>query len=133
MSEHVPANLNALINLAKGTKFESVARDEKKLEELLLKEMQASDDPMTREIGSGIADGTMTWRTVASTRAYAAYIDRSVEAMQRFDFGATFDALAAEQAASERAAEHAKQQQDQDEDEPFSQGVLKRRLGREPR
>lgn len=133
MSEHIPANLNALINLAKGTKFESVAGDERKLEELLLEEMQASDDPMTREIGSGIADGTMTWRTVASTRAYADYIDRGVEAMQRFDFGATFDALAAEQAASDEAAEQARQQKDQDEDEPFSRGVLKRRRGREPR
>jgi hypothetical protein len=131
MSEHIPANLDALINLAKGTRFESVARDEKKLEELLLKEMQASDDPMTREIGSGIADGTMTWRTVASTSAYADYIDRGVEVMRRFDFGAEIDALAAEQAASERTAEQAKQEQD--EDEPFSRGVLKRRRGREPR
>lgn len=71
MSQSLPPDLNALIDLARGTKFESVARDEKKLEELLLKEMQASEDPMTREIGSGIADGTMTWRTVASTSAYA--------------------------------------------------------------
>jgi hypothetical protein len=133
MSEHIPDNLNALINLAKGTKFESVARDEKKLEELLLKEMQANDDPMTREIGTGIADGTMTWRTVASTSAYADYIDRSVEAMQRFDFGATFEALAAERAANERAAEQAREQKDQDEDEPFSRGVLKRRGRRELR
>lgn len=133
MSEQIPANLNAMINLAKGTKFESVARDEKKLEELLLKEMQASSDPITREIGSGIADGTMTWRTVASTRAYADYIDRGVEAMRRFDFGAAFDALAAEQAANEREAEQAKQQRDQDDDEPFSRGVLKLRRGPEPR
>lgn len=133
MSEHIPANLDALVQLAKGTKFESVARDEQKLEELLLKEMQASDDAMTREIGSGIADGTMTWRTVASTSVYADYIGRGVEAMQRFDIGAEIDALAADQAASERAAEKAKQKQEGDEDEPFSRGVLKRRRGRERR
>jgi hypothetical protein len=125
MSEHLPADLTALINLAKGTRFESVARDEKKLEEMLLEEMRASDDPMTREIGNGIADGSMTWRTVASTSAYADYIGRGVEAMQRVDFGAAFDALAAEQAAGEQAAEQAKHQKD--EDEPFTRGVLKRR------
>lgn len=133
MSDHLPASLAALIGLAEGTKFEAVARDEKKLEELLLKEMRASDDPITREIGSGISDGTMTWRTVASTSAYSEYINRSVEAVQRFDFGAAFDALAAEREANERAAEQAKEQKERDEDEPFSRGVLKRRLGREPR
>ncbi|GAB3449177.1 hypothetical protein [Actinophytocola sediminis] len=130
MSDHIPANLNALIQLAKGTKFESVAGDEQKLEELLLKEMQASDDPMTREIGSGIADGTMSWRTVGSTGAYSDYLQRGVQAMRDFDFGATFDALAAERAANERAAEKARPQ---DEDEPFTRSVLKNRGGGRPR
>ena len=29
------------------------------------------DDPRVREIGSGIADGTLTWRTVATHSAYS--------------------------------------------------------------
>jgi hypothetical protein len=130
MNEHIPARLNELVKLTKGTEFEAVARDEKKLEELLLKEMKASDDPMTREIGSGIADGSMTWHTVATSSAYSEYLDRSVEAMERFDFKGTFDALAAEQAEAEQKAEQAKQR---DEDEPFSRSVLKKRGGRPPR
>lgn len=115
MNENRPANLNALIELTKGTSFESVAGDERKLEELLLKQMRASDDPMTREIGAGIADGSMTWRTVASTSAYAEYIDRGVRAMAEFDFGAVFDAMAAEQAENASMAED-------DEDEVYSLG-----------
>jgi hypothetical protein len=131
MNERIPASLNELIKLARGTRFESAAADEKKLEELLLKEMQASDDPMTREIGSGIAGGSMTWHTVATNSAYSDYVDSSVEAMQRFDFTETFDALAAEQAEAERKTEQAKHRDD--EDEPFSRGVLKRRGGRPQR
>jgi hypothetical protein len=130
MNEHIPASLNELIKLTKGTRFEAVARDEKKLEELLLREMKASDDPMTREIGSGIADGSMTWHTVATSSVYSEYLDHSVEAMQRFDFKGTFDALAAEQAETERKAEQAKER---DQDEPFSRSVLKKRGGRPPR
>lgn len=131
MSKHIPVDLNALIKLTKGTRFESVAGDERKLEELLIREMQTSDDPITREIGSGIADGSMTWHTVASTSAYAEYIDRGVQAMAQFDFGAAFDALAAERAANERAAAEAEGQED--DDEVFSRGVLNNRWGREPR
>jgi hypothetical protein len=92
--------------------------------------MRSSDDPMTREIGSGIADGSMTWHTVATSSAYSAYVDGSVEAMRRFDFKETFEALAAEQAEAEQKAEQAKQR---DEDEPFSRSVLKRRGGRRQR
>jgi hypothetical protein len=131
MNERIPVSLNELIKLARGTEFESAARDEKKLEELLLKEMRASDDPMTREIGSGIADGSMTWHTVATNSAYSDYVDSSVEAMRRFDFKETFETLAAKQAEAEQKAEQTRQRDD--DDEPFSRGVLKRRGGRPPR
>lgn len=89
--------------------------------------MRTSDDPMTKEIGTGIADGSMTWHTVAANSAYSDYVDHGVEAMRRFDFTETFEALAAEQAEAERKAEQAKQRAD--DDEPFSRGVLKRRGG----
>jgi hypothetical protein len=131
MYERIPAKLDELIKLAEGTEFESAAKDEKKLEELLLREMRKSDDPMTREIGSGIADGSMTWHTIATSSAYSDYVNSSVEAMRRFDFKETFEALAAKQAEAEQKAEQARQRDD--DDEPFSRGVLKRRGGRPQR
>lgn len=120
----IPANLDELLKLAKGTRFESAAADDRKLEELLLDEMQASDDPMTREIGAGIAGGTMTWRSVATDAAYADYFEQSVTAMRQFDFGAEFDAMASERDANERRVAEAAER---DDAEPVSRGVLKRR------
>lgn len=118
-----PANFDQLRELAQGTQLESYVSDEKELEALLLKEMQASPDPVTREIGAGIAGGSMTWRTVVSSGVYTDYIERGMAAMRDLDFGATFGALAEEEPPRPAAPppnEH-------DEDEPFNRSVLKRR------
>lgn len=117
-----PGDFDQLRELARGTRLEPCLNDEKQLEALLLKEMQASKDPVTREIGAGIAGGSMTWRTVASSGVYADYIERGMAAMRDLDFGATFGALAKEQPAppAPPPTEH-------DEDAAFDRGVLKRR------
>lgn len=131
MNARIPANLDELVNLAKGTKHESIARDPKQLEELLLKEMKKSDDPMTREIGSGLADGTMTWRTLATNSAYAEFLDSAQEAVRLFDYGAAFEEMAAEQARAENPPERRRRPAEEPADDPlFSGGLLKKRKPR---
>jgi hypothetical protein len=133
-----PANLDALLAMAKGTRWESVARDEKALERLLVEEMKKSSDPMTREIGSGLADGSMTWRSVATSSAYADHLEQGAEGMRDFDFAAAFGGAAedggrggdaAGDAAGDDGAGKAgdKPRRDYDEDEPFERNVLRKR------
>jgi hypothetical protein len=68
---------------------------------------------MTREIGSGLADGSLTWRTVGTSSAYAEYVQRSLDSMQTFDFGAVVTEMEQEKADAQRAA---RRQQDEDDD-----------------
>lgn len=102
MTRRFPGDLRALIELTKGTRWESVAQDEAALEALLIQEMAKSPDPMTREIGSGLADGSMTWHSVAGGSAYASYVDDNLSAMRDFDFGQAVDTIAAEKERAER-------------------------------
>jgi hypothetical protein len=116
-------NFDELLKLARGTRLESYANDEEKLKAFLIKEMQASTDPVTREIGDGIAGGSMTWRTVAASGAYREYIERGARTMSELDLGATFESVKSEQEhrpGQPRAA-------DDDEDDYFSRPVLRRR------
>jgi hypothetical protein len=127
MNANIPSNPNELLELVKGTRYESVAGDERKLHKLFLDEMKSSSDPMTREIAVGIADGTMTWHNLAANSAYRDYLDRSMDAMQQFDFGAAFEDLAAERAATEQAAAEEARRREERADEPVSRGVLRKR------
>jgi hypothetical protein len=112
MTERFPTSYEKLVALADGTKYEHVANDRAKLERLLIEAMRTSTDPMTREIGSGLADGSLTWRTVGTSSAYADYVQRSLDAMQTFDFGAVVSDMEQEKAEAERSA----RRQDEDED-----------------
>lgn len=101
MSSSQPRDLNELRALAKGTKYESIAGDRQKLEELLIQEIKGSKDPVLREIGSGLADGSMTWRTVVTSSAYADYLSRGMDKLTEVDLNEVFEAARAEQAAQE--------------------------------
>jgi hypothetical protein len=122
-----PTSLDKLIELAKGTPYEHVAKDEQALERMFLETLKASDDPIRREIGSGIADGTMTWRTVATHSAYAEFVEQSLEKAKEFD-----GTLLAEELGRERdkAADEERRRRERaeraDADDVFG-GVLKRR------
>jgi hypothetical protein len=124
-----PANLRELIELAKGTRYESVAGDERKLEQLFLEELKRSPEPLTREIASGIADGSMTWRTVATSSAYAEYIGQSVAAMREFDLAGALGALAEQDEPAEKSAERPRREVS-DEDDLFTGDLLKKRRPR---
>ncbi|MGQ0839855.1 hypothetical protein [Actinokineospora sp.] len=123
MPEHFPPNLAELIKLADGTRYEHVAHDEAKLEQLLVEAMRTSADPITREIGSGIADGTMTWHTVATSSVYADYVHDSMDALQRFDFDAVAVEMAAEKVAAEQEEATRREQDELDDDGPLWQGL----------
>lgn len=118
-----PNSLDKLVELAKGTPYEHIARDEQALERMFLETLKASDDPLCREIGSGIADGSMTWHTIATHSAYAEFVEQSLEQAREFDGSAVADELGR---AHEKAAEEERRRQERDVEDVFG-GVLKRR------
>ncbi|GAA4429957.1 hypothetical protein GCM10023148_34550 [Actinokineospora soli] len=113
MTARFPADIKGLVDLARGTPWERVVADEAALEQVLVKEMAASADPLTKEIGAGLADGSMTWRTVASTSAYAEFVGRGLDALRSYDF---------EQLANALADGGVEEADEEDPDEPLWQG-----------
>jgi hypothetical protein len=75
--------------------------------------MRTSADPLTKEIGSGLADGSLTWRTIGTSSAYSDYVQHNLDAMQTFDFGAVVDEMEQDKAEAAQVA----RQQDEDPDE----------------
>jgi hypothetical protein len=55
-----PVSRNEFLKLIEGTEYAEVLRDESKLEKTVIDAMKGSDDSITREIGEGLANGTMT-------------------------------------------------------------------------
>lgn len=123
-----PTGLDKLIELAKGTPYEQIAKDEQALERMFLDTLKASDDPMLREIGSGIADGTMTWHTVATHSAYTEFVEQSLAKAKEFDGDALTEELGREREKSIKEEGRQRERTEQDDSEDlFRGGVLKRR------
>jgi hypothetical protein len=112
--EHFPASYEALAAMAKGTKYERISTDKAERDRLLFEAMRASDDPITREIGSGLADGSMTWRDVATNSAYAESVSQKLAILQDFDFSAIVTEMEQEKAIAGRERDRANND-DQDE------------------
>ncbi|HEY0450404.1 hypothetical protein [Actinophytocola sp.] len=122
-----PTSLDKLIELAKGTPYEHLANDEKALERMFLETLKASDDPMLREIGGGIADGSMTWHTVATHSAYAEVVEESLEKAREFDGGALVGGLDQERAKVAEEQQRTRERAEVEDAEDSFQGVLRRR------
>lgn len=120
MTDRFPADYEQLAALADGTKYEQVAKDPAMLERMFVEAMRTSTDPMTREIGSGLADGSLSWRTVGTSSAYAEYLARSLDAMQTFDFGAIVAEMEQEKAEAELTAR--REQDEHDDPDELWQG-----------
>lgn len=117
-----PKDLTALVELAKGTSLEHAAGDEDKLERLLLREMAASDDPIAKEIGSGLSDGTMSWRMLATGGVYADFVNQGLAALREFDFDQAAQVLAEEKAESQRVDAARRESDERDDLDPLWQG-----------
>lgn len=123
-----PTSLDKLLELAKGTPYEHIAKDEQALERMFLDTLKASDDPMLREIGSGIADGTMTWHTVATHSAYAEFVEQSLAKAKEFDGGMLTEELSREREKATKEERRQRESAERDDSEDlFRGGVLKRR------
>lgn len=83
---HFPHSRTEFLKLVEGTDNAEILQDEAKLEKAVIDAMKVSDDPLAREIGEGLAAGTMSWRTIATTSAYSDFLDRGLAALQQFDF-----------------------------------------------
>jgi hypothetical protein len=81
-----PASRSEFLKLVEGTKHADVLRDESKLRKIVIDAMKDSDDPITREIGEGLAGGAMSWHAIATTSAYSSFLDQGLTALQQFDF-----------------------------------------------
>ena len=115
--------MDELLKLVEGTDFEDLARDEAKLQQLMYEAMKASDDPMTREIGEGLASGTITPMTIASTSAYTDFLDQNLQALQRFDGDALVESLETLQAEAKQQKADEAQHRDDDDGEDLWQGL----------
>ncbi len=134
------SELDDLVELAQRTKYADLVKDRRQLESLLLTQMKGSQDPMTREIGNGIAGGTMSWRTLATNSAYSEFLTRAQESMATFSLEpalatltaeAEAEAAAAEQERASRPEPRDKKVEDRAADEPlFDGGLMKKRKPR---
>ena len=106
------------MKLAAGTELGALLRDESKLEKVVIDALKASADPMAREIGEGLASGTMSWSTIATTSAYADFLDRNLAALRQFDFNGLVGELEAAQveAAQKKAEEQQRRSYDDEDD-----------------
>ena len=87
-----PASRREFMKLVEGTEYAEVLRDEAKLRKIVVDALASSGDPLTREVGEGLASGTMSWSTIAATSAYTEFLDRGLTALRQFDFnGLWFD------------------------------------------
>jgi hypothetical protein len=90
-----PADRNEFVQLLEATEYADALRDESELEQMLIDVMKGSQDPITREIGESLANGTMTWGTLATSSAYSGFLDRGLAALQEFDFNGLAEDLTA--------------------------------------
>jgi hypothetical protein len=113
-----PRSKEEMLRLVEGTPFEEVAKDEDRLREIVYDAMRTSDDPMTREIGEGLASGAVTPMELASIGAYRDFLDQKIQSMEAFDGEALVEQLEAAKAEAERAkAEEAARRQVDDDDD----------------
>lgn len=122
-----PASRSEFLKLVEGTEYAEVLRDESKLEKIVIDAMKGSDDPLTREIGEGLAGGTMSWSKVATTSAYADFLDRGLTALQQFDFNGLAEDLEAAKAESARSQAEGQNRRDDDDGEDLWQGLRRNR------
>jgi hypothetical protein len=97
-----PASRSEFLKLVEKTGYAGVLRDESKLEKMVIDALKGSDDPVTREIGEGLAGGTLGWHTIAMTSAYSGFLDRGLTALQQFDFNRLAEDLEAAKVEAER-------------------------------
>lgn len=121
-----PASRGEFLKLVEGTEYAEVLRDEAKLERLVIDAMKGSDDPITREIGEGLAGGSMTWQTIATTGAYSSFLDRGLTAVQEFDFNGLAQNLEAAKAEGARPTASDRDRRD-DDGEDLWQGLPRKR------
>jgi hypothetical protein len=121
-SGRFPASRNEFLKLVEGTEHAEVLRDESKLEEIVIDALKASNDPITREIGEGLAGGTVTWHTIATSPAYSGFLDRGLTALQQFDFTGLAEKLEAGQPKPDE-----RHRRDDDDGEDLWQGLPRKR------
>lgn len=90
-----------------GTRYEELFRDERKVDQLFIDLLKTSDDPMAREIGSGLADGTLTKEQLAQGSVYADFVQQNLASLQQMNMQEAFDEVAEEKRQAEEEAARA--------------------------
>lgn len=63
----------------------ALLRDEQRMQQIIGDQMQSAQDPIVREMGRGLADGSATWSDLANTPAYQEKIREGLSALENFD------------------------------------------------
>jgi hypothetical protein len=91
----LPASRSEFLEFVEASPFAEILRDESRLRTIILDAMKQSDDPMAREIGEGLASGTMSSKMIATTSAYSEFLNQGLSALRQFDFAAMNEQLKA--------------------------------------
>lgn len=120
--DRLPTSRSEFLKMVEASPYAEVLRDETRLRAAVIDALKQSEDPVTREIGEGLSGGTMTWTTIATTSAYADFLQRGCAALRQFDLAKLAADLSA--APDPRPAVPARRD---DSEEDLWQGLRRRR------
>lgn len=119
---HIVQSQDQFVQLADGTQYEEWLRDEHKMRRRLFDAMKASDDPMTREVGNGLADGSLTFRALATSSAYSDFLAANLAALRELDVAGMTEQLVQERDVADAQRREKTLQQEHDDEEDVWQG-----------
>lgn len=101
--EYIPQSSQEIEDLVTGTEYEELFRDPQRMRSFLIEQLRANEDPMAREIGEGLADGTLTDEQLTASRAYADHLSQKMRELCDVDYTETANWLQS-QCSSDEAA-----------------------------
>ena len=92
-AERLPSTPEEFLAWLQGTPYEELFRDEARLDAMMADLLRSSRDPLAREVGQGLVDGSLTTREVGGGSAYADFVDRGLAAARGLDLRAALAEL----------------------------------------
>lgn len=98
-----PRNPQEFLAMVRGTPYEALFRDEAKLDAMMFDLMKQSRDPLAREVGAALSDGSLTVRQLADSDVYSEVVRGGLEAAAGLDPRGALEAVVAEREAAQAA------------------------------
>ena len=98
-----PHTTEELLAAVRGTPYDALLRDEATFDAVMFDLLKQSRDPVAREVGEGLADGSLSVRQLGDSDVYADFVRRGLDSAATLDPGSVLDELAEEREAAEAA------------------------------